>query len=559
MILFTIAYCLLTIVYLYLPMDFSNIANDYELKPQDIHILFSICTIGDIEYLHKFISSIRLEGCFIINNNIDRFITLRSLIETKNNDESESDESKYDESKYDESKYDESESENEIIASLRKAFPLLDSFIADGRTKYEYLATLDLPEYAIEVYKYTTITGRIAPKHIIKKNLAHSSQYYQKINPKDIFNFAHSTMVEFNNNFGMVPDITNNYDESHPKFISKYAVIQAMDIKWFLRDPREWCELPCYKITVSDCNLGADYIINKALKDNVKYIDVSNNKLESLDVRLCKNLEYLDVSTNMLTILSLRGNRKLQTLKCHNNQIKVLSFKKNPHLEYIDASNNNIHNINISELKHLEVFKFSSNHITHLTLPKRDYNRLTYIDVSGNNLRKLSHIELHKLLKYVNLSNNKLSGNIKFSLNVVELYIDRNRVKSLKLTDCIYLDKLSAYSNKISKINLSTNESLKYINLRKNQLQEIIFPEVTRVNSGKFDPYRSIKFLDISQNETLEKLCKSKNAVSGNGKLFPGISIDNIALLKNYYEKKLKKNCKCGKCFEKKWTRIEKL
>ncbi|CAI2164580.1 18998_t:CDS:2 [Funneliformis geosporum] len=77
---------------------------------------------------------------------------------------------------------------------------------------------------------------------------------------------------------------------------------------------------------------------------NLNELDCSDNFLTSLNINNCKHLKRLDVSFNHLTNLEFSGSYKLEVIKCNDNFLtnfdySLLSANK---LTYLNISDNNL-------------------------------------------------------------------------------------------------------------------------------------------------------------------------------------------------------------------------
>lgn len=100
-------------------------------------------------------------------------------------------------------------------------------------------------------------------------------------------------------------------------------------------------------------------------------LNVSNNRLTSLNVSGCPELVDLNCERNRLTELNLSRNTKLVQLYCRHNSLTQLDVSRNLELVFIETFDNSLTSFDCSMLKKLEFL-----HI--------DYNRLTTLNMSGN-------------------------------------------------------------------------------------------------------------------------------------------------------------------------------
>ena len=128
---------------------------------------------------------------------------------------------------------------------------------------------------------------------------------------------------------------------------------------------------------------------------NTTYIDLSNNKLTSLELKdpvfILWNLEEINLSNNDLNYIDAGLFPGLNKLYISNNDITVLP--KLPRLiQHIDASNNkitNLDNLIIGENEYLSFLNVNNNLITEIPPSITKLKSLELLDISNNRLSTL--------------------------------------------------------------------------------------------------------------------------------------------------------------------------
>lgn len=152
--------------------------------------------------------------------------------------------------------------------------------------------------------------------------------------------------------------------------------------------------------------------------------------------------------------------------------------------------------INVKDIEMYSADVSASHALQHLTLTNAglytidlQYNsRLTYLDLSGNNLSTLSLAGVNgnygkNVLADINLSNNQLS---ELALNdrraIRNLNLSHNQLSSLDLSFGDYIETLDISYNNYSEINLGYCSNLKSFKASNNALTSIILPTEGRVD-----------------------------------------------------------------------------
>lgn len=204
---------------------------------------------------------------------------------------------------------------------------------------------------------------------------------------------------------------------------------------------------------------------------NLKFILAQNNSLEKLpqSMKDMPNLDSLFFQNNKLKSLDgvLRNARKLKEFKAHNNQIEYLAqdeFLEVEYLEIIDMAYNNIKSLNNSLLpmKRLIKSNFSFNEMEVFSMNEiRGLEWLRELDISSNKIEKLL---------------GRQENRIDQQSFLVELYLDRNRLRSL--------DGALMGLNKLRKLMLTHNQ-------------------IERIDPDDFIGLESLDTLDLSHNQLL--------------------------------------------------------
>ncbi len=121
----------------------------------------------------------------------------------------------------------------------------------------------------------------------------------------------------------------------------------------------------------------------KVIGTKITKLDVSNNKLQSLNVSECPALVYLNCEYNQLTSLNVSGCSALTWLNCGWNQLTTLDVSGCSALTWLNCGWNQLTTLNVSGCSALTSLYCSE-------------NQLTSLDVSQTNLgNSTEHYPLH--------------------------------------------------------------------------------------------------------------------------------------------------------------------
>ena len=217
---------------------------------------------------------------------------------------------------------------------------------------------------------------------------------------------------------------------------------------------------PCepYWEDITDLNLHDKRLTSLHMLDEfcgkIITLDASQNSLAHLDgVPHC--VRQLKVSQNLLTELTSWDHlMNLQYVDVSDNELKSLSALKGlVHLRSIKADNNQLTDLDGLDCHDgLLTLRARNNAIEYLDFANVQLDRLTELDVEGNQISTVRNLDLLPALSRLRLSNNKLEGltTRKSMLALRQLYIDDNEVESLDISCWPNLQSLHVDRNYIN-------------------------------------------------------------------------------------------------------------
>ena len=154
------------------------------------------------------------------------------------------------------------------------------------------------------------------------------------------------------------------------------------------------------KIRVVGDSVGSVNIGKVSFPDGnvIETIDLTQVKIQSLDVKNCCKLESLSISpeSSNFSKLDVTKNTKLKKLYVNGAKLTKLYLSKNKHLTYLDCSGNKIKKLNLKNNKKLIYLDCSGNRYTKINLSHN--KKLKYLTCTGI---KLKSINLTKNTKHI--------------------------------------------------------------------------------------------------------------------------------------------------------------
>ncbi|MEQ8907556.1 MAG: hypothetical protein RIC95_00055 [Vicingaceae bacterium] len=225
---------------------------------------------------------------------------------------------------------------------------------------------------------------------------------------------------------------------------------------------------PSQYITIPDENfeknlirqgIDSDSTVNQKMlrsdAEKVKHLDLNAVQMtfKVLDLKGIEGfsqLRYLNASSQKLQSVNLSQNKLLEVLMLSNNLIQQITLSSNTELKSLGISGNTLHSINgLANLNRLKELYLSSNDLQQLNLLN---DSLELLECSSNQLTSLD-ITKAKRLKTVAAINNQLS--------------------SLELTNNSLLVNLILAGNQFQEIDISQNQNLQIFYVASNLLTEL--------------------------------------------------------------------------------------
>lgn len=217
--------------------------------------------------------------------------------------------------------------------------------------------------------------------------------------------------------------------------------------------------------------LGLTSLVGIEYFSNLEIIDVSLNKLTSLDLSHSPKLTGIHVNGNNLRELELCGLAALNTLDCSANKLNTLDVSESAELNSLICSNNNFGTLNLKNNKSLTDLQCSSTNLTALDL--RNNTALEVLYCRKNSLISLNVTGL-PALKELDCSNAGITAlNLYKNALLENLYCSSNNLTSLGLTANAALLTLDCSKNALTSLDLSKNTLLETVDCSSNKLTRL--------------------------------------------------------------------------------------
>lgn len=165
---------------------------------------------------------------------------------------------------------------------------------------------------------------------------------------------------------------------------------------------------------------------------NIYSLDVSTEGIKSLKgIEYFINLKYLNISVNNIEELDLSKNENLKSLEASNNQLlKKIILPKNIENVYINF-NSKLQNFDISNYEKLKTFYAADVNLGSVELIS--LKDLVALDLSNTNLKEID-VSQNLKLEYLNISDNSLTKlDVRNNSNLITLTVINNNLSKIHL------------------------------------------------------------------------------------------------------------------------------
>lgn len=193
-------------------------------------------------------------------------------------------------------------------------------------------------------------------------------------------------------------------------------------------------------------------------------INVSNNKLKTINLYECQSLNNLICSSNELSSLDVSHNTNLKELNMGDNPFISLDMS-NTLLERLIYDNGMLQSINVAGCERLEYLSCKSNRLT--TIDVSDCIMLTKLECSNNPLTDvhLGNSKVNQLGANNNSINTETSTAIIIDgINIKEIYLSNNNLESIDIAKCPSATLIDCSNNPLELLSLG-NANITTLNL----------------------------------------------------------------------------------------------
>ena len=286
-------------------------------------------------------------------------------------------------------------------------------------------------------------------------------------------------------------DLSYNKLRTIPEDIFQFKNIRELylgynDISGISSDPVSTGIIPNYFRNTSlslldlthNCISGDIPDIIKRL-DSLKVLRISWNRLT--DISFSLNMKYIDLSYNKINTNLFFLTSTLTHLFLSNNYISgdIQKLLECPNIHKVDLSNNAMYgSVDVSRLTNLVYLNIRNNYFSG-SIDCSD--SLRYLDAGQNEFTELRNAEN---VEYIKMDKNQLSKFPSCLKNVTELHLSNNRISniSIDLSHLSGLKVLDLSNNRISGLILKLPDKLRELYVNSNELTDMVhIPDSLRI------------------------------------------------------------------------------
>lgn len=152
---------------------------------------------------------------------------------------------------------------------------------------------------------------------------------------------------------------------------------------------------------------------------SLQNLDLYNNNISNINVSANTLLRYINLSSNKLSSLDLSNNINLQHIYASGNNISNIKLPNTDTITRLDLHYNKITSLNLQQFINLEYLILSANQLSSIDLSKN--TALTELHIGSNNLTSLDISPLINLQHFNAVLNNFDSPNIPYPEKMIDI------------------------------------------------------------------------------------------------------------------------------------------
>lgn len=202
------------------------------------------------------------------------------------------------------------------------------------------------------------------------------------------------------------------------------------------------------------------------------WISCDNREIDSLEgIQFFTEIWLLECYYNNLKTIDLSNNKKLSYINCHHNKLEELDVSGLPLLKTFYCGHNELQSIDVRKNEQLKDFDCQDNHLD--TLDVSQNKELVKLGCGSNNLTELDVSE-NKKLKTLGLYENKLRNlNLGNQTELEWLSCGKNPLSVLDVSANTNLETLFVPETNLTELNVSANTKLKVLNVSNTNLTSL--------------------------------------------------------------------------------------
>ena len=228
--------------------------------------------------------------------------------------------------------------------------------------------------------------------------------------------------------------------------------------------------------------------INLSNNTKLKEMNLSNCNLKSLDLSKCDNLVRVETygNENLESVIFSEKKEELNNVNLSDTKIENINLSNAPKLEILNVGETNLKNLNIINSNNITWLYCSDTKIKELDLTKLPNLEYVYCanaeEGSGENRFETLDISKCPKLIEIHCENTELNSLIVGeNSNLRRICCNNNNIQEINLKGCTGIKELFIDNNEIEKIDVSNNELLEYFDCRNNNITSLSLAKNTKL------------------------------------------------------------------------------
>lgn len=261
------------------------------------------------------------------------------------------------------------------------------------------------------------------------------------------------------------------------------------------------------------------------LEGDIYAFTASQQEITEADVNNAVGLTSLDLSLNKLSTLNIDQLKDLRQLRIEYNQLRTLDVSKNVNLTHIWCYSNKIPKLDLSNLKDLWLLTCFANELTQLDISPCP--KLTKLSCDNNPLQSMDFTQNPELENIWCASTQMTSIDVSKNTKLKQFICNNNALTQLDLSQNPNINLLFCAKNKLSELDITGKPGLKSLWIFSNKIAKEAMQKIVDALPS-CEAEEGVQFIVINTKSPIEaNVCTTEQVAIAKGKNWRVIDLNS--------------------------------